>query len=56
VVPDLAMPVMLGVLAGSMVGARLLFRIPTRQLRILFALVIVVLALEMIYHGIAGEL
>ena len=56
VVPGLAMPVMLGVLAGAMVGARLLFRLPVRQLRILFALVIVVLALEMIWHGIAGEL
>jgi uncharacterized membrane protein YfcA len=56
VVPGLAMPVMLGVLAGSMVGARLLFRMPVRQLRILFAVVIVALALEMIYHGIAGEL
>jgi uncharacterized membrane protein YfcA len=56
VAPGLAMPVMLGVLAGAMVGARLLFRMPTRQLRILFAAVIVVLALEMIYHGIAGEL
>ena len=56
VVPGLAMPVMLGVLAGSMVGARLLFRMPVRQLRILFAVVIVALALEMIYHGVAGEL
>jgi len=56
VVPGLAMPVMLGVLAGAMVGARLLFRMPVRQLRILFAVVIVVLALEMIYHGIVGEL
>ncbi len=56
VVPGLAMPVMLGVLAGSMVGARLLFRLPTRQLRILFALVIVALALEMIYHGLAGKM
>jgi len=56
VVPGLAMPVMLGVLAGAMVGARLLFRMPVRQLRILFAVVIVVLALEMIYHGLAGEL
>ncbi len=56
VVPGLAMPVMLGVLAGSMVGARLLFRMPTRQLRLLFAVVIVALALEMIYHGLAGEM
>jgi len=56
VVPGLAMPVMLGVLAGSMVGARLLFRMPTRQLRILFAVVIVALALEMIYHGLAGKM
>jgi uncharacterized membrane protein YfcA len=39
-----------------MVGARLLFRMPVRQLRILFAVVIVILAIEMIYHGVAGEL
>ncbi len=56
VVPGLAMPVMLGVLAGSMVGARLLFRMPVRQLRILFAAVIVVLALEMIWHGLSGAM
>ncbi len=56
VVPALTMPVILGVLAGSMVGARLLFRLPTRQLRMLFAVVIVALALEMIYHGFAGRM
>ena len=53
--PSLAMPVMLGVLAGSMVGARLLFRAPTAKLRILFAVVIVALAVEMIYSGLAGR-
>ncbi|HXY21006.1 MAG TPA: sulfite exporter TauE/SafE family protein [Gemmatimonadales bacterium] len=52
--PGLAMPVMLGVLAGSMVGARLLFGTPTRRLRLLFAAVIVVIGLEMIYHGAFG--
>ncbi len=56
VAPGLAMPVMLGVLAGSMVGARLLFRTPTRQLRLLFAVVIVALGLEMIWHGLAGRM
>jgi uncharacterized membrane protein YfcA len=54
--PGLAMPVMLGVLAGSLVGARLLFRARTASLRILFAVVIVVLAIEMIYHGVTGRM
>ena len=52
--PGLAMPVMLGVLAGSMVGARLLFGTPTRRLRLLFAAVIVAIGLDMIYHGAFG--
>jgi uncharacterized membrane protein YfcA len=53
--PGLAMPVMLGVLAGSMVGARLLFKARTARLRLLFAGVIVVIGLEMIYHGAFGR-
>jgi len=52
--PGLAMPVMLGVLAGSTVGARLLFGTPTRRLRLLFAAVIVTIGLDMIYHGAFG--
>jgi len=56
IVPGLAMPVMLGVLAGSMVGARLLFRTPTQRLRRLFAVVVALLAIEMIYHGFAGKI
>jgi uncharacterized protein len=53
--PGLAMPVMLGVLAGSMVGARLLFGARTARLRLLFAVVVVGIALEMIYHGAFGR-
>jgi hypothetical protein len=56
IVPDLAMPVMLGVLTGSMVGARLLFRTPTASLRKLFAIVVGLMALEMIYHGVTGRI
>src|SRR5262245_35064668 len=54
--PGLAMPVMLGVLAGSPIGARLLTRAPTRILRLVFGLVILGLALEMIYNGLTGRL
>jgi hypothetical protein len=54
--PGLAMPVMLGVLGGSLLGARVLTRAPTRPLRIVFGVVIVVLALEMIVNGLSGRL
>jgi uncharacterized membrane protein YfcA len=52
--PGLAMPVMLGVLAGSMVGARFLMVARTRVLRLVFAAVIGLLAVEMIYNGFSG--
>jgi uncharacterized membrane protein YfcA len=53
--PGLAMPVMLGVLAGSFLGARVLATASSRWLRAVFAGVIVVLAVEMIYSGLAGR-
>lgn len=52
--PALAMPVMLGVLAGSMLGARLLLRVRAPLLRKVFAVVILILAVEMIAKGLAG--
>ncbi len=54
--PTVAMPVMLGVLAGSMIGASFLVSARTRSLRVLFALVICGLAIEMIYNSAAGRL
>jgi len=54
--PGLAMPVMLGVLAGSLLGTRVLVKTETRRLRELFAAVIVVLAVEMLYNAISGKL
>jgi hypothetical protein len=53
--PGLAMPVMLGVLAGSFAGARVLARAEVKSLRLVFAIVIGFLAIEMIYNGFAGK-
>jgi len=54
--PELAMPVMLGVLGGSIVGSRILVKARVRTLKILFTLVIVALGVEMIYSGCAGRI
>lgn len=54
--PGLAMPVTLGVLVGSLVGARVLVRADVQWLRWVFTAVIVALALEMIRSALAGEL
>lgn len=54
--PTIAMPVMLGVLAGSMIGARFLARLPVVLLRRVFAVVVGVIAIEMIWNGIKGKI
>ncbi len=54
--PGLAMPIMLGVLLSSFLGTRVLVGARTRLLRIIFSLVIFVLAIEMIYNGFTGRL
>ena len=56
IAPGLAMPVMLGVLAGSMLGARQLVGAKVRVLRLVFGLVVAALAIEMIYSGATGRL
>lgn len=53
--PGLVMPVMLGVLAGSLIGARILKETRPGVLRVVFAAAIFVLGLQMIYNGIAGR-
>ena len=52
--PVLALPVMLGVLAGALTGARVLAGAKTTILRRLFSAVVIVLALEMLYKGVRG--
>lgn len=54
--PVISLPVMLGVLAGSMLGAMVLMRVKVRWLRIVFGIVIVAMALQMIYNGVFGGL
>jgi uncharacterized protein len=53
--PGLAMPVVLGVLPGAMLGTRFLARVRTRYLRIVFAAVVFALALEMLLNGYRGK-
>jgi len=50
--PGLSMPVVLGVLVGAFAGSKMLASAKTTSLKALFALVILVLAAEMIYNGI----
>lgn len=54
--PALAFPVMLGVLGGSTLGAFLLPRLPVKQLRRGFAIVVAVVAVQMIVQGLRGRL
>jgi len=50
------MPVVIGVLSGSFLGARVLPGMKTSALRHVFAIVIAVLAIEMIFHGLKGTI
>jgi uncharacterized membrane protein YfcA len=54
--PGLAMPVMLGVLTGSLLGTRVLVKAKTSILKLVFALVIVILAAEMMVNGLLGRI
>jgi hypothetical protein len=54
--PGIAMPVMLGVLAGSLIGTHLLVRAHVATLKVIFAMVIATLGFEMIYNGISKRI
>ena len=56
VAPGLAMPVVLGVIIGSVIGTRILVKTKTKWLRIVFSLVIAVLGVEMMYGALTGNL
>jgi uncharacterized protein len=52
--PALAMPVMIGVLIGSLMGTRVLVKTQTKLLRLVFSGVIVLLGLQMMLKGVTG--
>ena len=54
--PYLTFPVVIGVLLGAFLGAKLLMRLHNKILRIIFSFIIFLLALEMIYKGATGNL
>lgn len=51
--PVVTMPVVLGIFAGAAVGARLLMIVRVKPLRMFFSFLVLVMALEMIYKGLA---
>jgi uncharacterized membrane protein YfcA len=53
--PSLVMPVMLGVLAGSLIGSKLLVKAQVRTLKVVFSIVIVAMGLEMIVNSVTGK-
>ncbi|MFL5515978.1 MAG: sulfite exporter TauE/SafE family protein [Gemmatimonadales bacterium] len=53
--PGLTMPVVLGVLAGATLGARLLATTRSALLRVIFAIVVALLGFEMIVNGLHGR-
>jgi uncharacterized membrane protein YfcA len=56
ILPALSMPVMLGVLVGSLIGARTLAHVEVKTIRIAFVVVIVAMGIEMIFNGMTGRL
>lgn len=54
--PGLALPIVVGVLFGAFLGSKILPKANVKKLRILFSVVIFLLALSMMYNGITGQL
>jgi uncharacterized membrane protein YfcA len=52
--PGIAMPVCIGVLLGATVGAKVLIKANTDKLKMIFAVVVTILAVQMIYKGLTG--
>jgi len=54
--PGLAMPVVLGVLLGAFTGSKILVHAQSNKLRYFFAVIVSILAVQMIYKGVTGAI
>jgi uncharacterized protein len=54
VVPEIAGPLVLGVLGGSMIGTKIMVRLKATTLRKLFIPVLLVVAVQMLWKGVIG--
>ena len=54
--PGLSMPVVLGVVLGAVTGSKILVKAHTKSLKIIFAVVISAVAIQMIYKGLSGNI
>lgn len=53
--PFVAGPVAAGVVLGAIAGSHLLSKLPASRVRLLFVVVLLVIALEMLYRGVVGH-
>lgn len=54
--PGLSMPVMLGVVLGALTGSKILVKAKSKSLQIIFSIVIFLVAIQMIYKGLSGNI
>lgn len=52
--PSIAMPLIPGVVIGSMLGAKLVMTINIQKIKYLFSFLVLIIALQMLFHGIRG--
>jgi uncharacterized membrane protein YfcA len=56
ILPTIAFPVLIGVVFGAFTGAKLLSRMQTRALRIIFSITISLVALQLLFRAFTGGL
>jgi len=56
IAPQLCLPVVVGVLLGAMLGSKILLKSDTGKLRVGFAVIIFIVAIDMIYKGLTGNI